>query len=111
MFPVNETKTLNHKNIFRAGSSCGRSFCVPGIFEPQWRPVIPTRGILGRERRHRNSGYFEDVRRRIVNHGALSVRIQVCEFLDDTSTRGIAAAFAVQKWDTQQNVGNGYGCF
>ena len=40
---------------------------------------------------------------RVINRGKLPVRVQVCDFVDDASARGQAAAFAVQKWDSHGN--------
>jgi hypothetical protein len=38
----------------------------------------------------------------LVNHGVFPVRIQVCDFVDDTSSRGTMLAYSVQRFDQKK---------
>jgi hypothetical protein len=39
---------------------------------------------------------------RVVNHGRWPVRVTRCNFIDDTMTHGAMVAYAIQRWDKQQ---------
>ena len=46
-------------------------------------------------------GLFTWYEAHLVNHGMLPVRIQVCNFVDDTNSRGSMPAYSVQRFDRQ----------
>jgi hypothetical protein len=46
-------------------------------------------------------GLFTWYEAHLVNHGVFPVRIQVCDFVDDTSSRGSMPAYSVQRFDKQ----------
>lgn len=40
---------------------------------------------------------------KIINYGHIPVRITRCDFIDDTGTRGMDVAYAIQRWDDEAN--------